>query len=156
MRKLSALFFGLALLLAFPVGSAFADSKLDSTVHDLLGIDYRTAGTTTDGFDCSGFTAYVFKKLGVTLPHSSASQATLGTKVARDDLRPGDLVFFNTNGKGISHVGIYVGDNKFAQSSTSLGVTITDLDEKYWKPKYVTARRVLDSETYEKVAVDVE
>ena len=153
MRKLSAVLFAFALLLAFQVGSAFADSKLDNTVDGLLGIDYDYGGTTTDGFDCSGFTAYVFKKLGVSLPHSSKSQYQLGTKVAKDDLRPGDLVFFNTDGNGVSHVGVYVGDNKFAHAA-SKGVTISALSEKYYATRYVGARRVLDSDTYEKVAVD--
>lgn len=153
MRKLSAVLFAFALLMVVQVGSAFADSKLDNTVDGLLGIDYDYGGTTTDGFDCSGFTSYVFKKLGVTLPHSSKSQYTLGTKVAKDDLRAGDLVFFNTDGSGVSHVGIYVGDGKFAHAA-SKGVTISNLDEKYYAARYVGARRVLDSDTYKDVAVD--
>lgn len=153
MRKLSALLFAFALLLVFQVGSAFADSKLDHTVDGLLGIDYDYGGTTTDGFDCSGFTSYVFKKLGVTLPHSSRAQYDLGTKVAKDDLRAGDLVFFNTSGSGVSHVGIYVGDGKFAHAA-SHGVTISKLSEKYYAARYVGARRVLDSDTYKEVAVD--
>ncbi|WP_027091879.1 C40 family peptidase [Cohnella thermotolerans] len=155
MRKFSAALFGLALLLVFQVGSAFADSKLDTTVGELIGIDYDYGGTTTDGFDCSGFTSYVFKKLGVTLPHSSKEQFNLGDKVAKEDLRPGDLVFFNTSGSGVSHVGIYVGNNKFAHAA-SKGVTISDLDEKYYAKRYLGARRVMDSDTYQKVAVDAE
>ena len=80
--------------------------------------------------------------------------AKKGVKVAKEDLREGDLVFFNTSGKGISHVGIYVGDGKFAHASTSKGVVITALSDKYYAKRYVTARRILSDSTYEKIAVD--
>ena len=135
------------------MGSASAASKLDSTVSKLIGIDYDYGGTTTSGFDCSGFTAYVFKKLDVKLPHSSKGQFAMGDKVEREDLRPGDLVFFNTSGSGVSHVGVYVGDNRFAHAA-SKGVTISDLDEKYYAKRYIGARRVMDSDTYKSVAID--
>jgi cell wall-associated NlpC family hydrolase len=156
LRKVSMFMISLAFLLAFQVGSAFADSKLDETVDKLIGIDYDYGGTTTSGFDCSGFTGYVFKKLGISLPRTSSDQAAKGKKIARDSLRAGDLVFFNTSGKGISHVGIYVGDNKFAHSSNSKGVTISDMDEKYYATRYVTARRVMDTDTYQEVATEPE
>lgn len=152
MRKVSVLMLGLAFLLAFQVGSAFADSKLDEQVAKVIGVDYRYGGTTTNGFDCSGFTQYVFKKLGINLLRSSRDQATQGKKVLREDLRAGDLVFFNTNGKNISHVGIYVGEGKFAHSSSSKGVTISSLSDKYYATRYVTARRVMDADTYQEVA----
>jgi cell wall-associated NlpC family hydrolase len=153
LRKLSVFLLSLAFLIAFQVGSAFADSRLDNEVDKLIGIDYRAGGTTTNGFDCSGFTGYVFKKLGVNLLRSSRDQVTQGKKVSRDNLRAGDLVFFNTNGKGISHVGIYMGNGKFAHSA-SKGVTITSLDEKYYAQRYVTARRVMNTDTYEAVATE--
>jgi len=95
---------------------------------------------------------YVFKKLGVSIPHASSSQSKLGKKVAKDDLIAGDLVFFNTNGRGISHVGIYVGDGKFAHSSSSKGITISGLSDSYYVKRYVTARRVMSPETFEKYA----
>lgn len=154
MRKLSVVMFSLALLLLVQVGSVFASSKLDTEIDKLIGVKYKYSGTTTDGFDCSGFTQYVFRKLGIELNRSSKDQAIQGKKVAKDDLRPGDLVFFNTNGKGISHVGIYVGDGKFAHASTSKGVRISALTEKYYVNKYVTARRVMDTETYQAVATE--
>ena len=154
MRKVSVLLLSLAFLLAFQVGSAFADSKLDDTVDKLIGIHYKSNGTTTSGFDCSGFTQYVFKKLGIEIARDSRSQAKQGQKVDRKDLRAGDLVFFNTNGKGVSHVGIYVGDGKFAHSSTSRGVTISALTEKYYANKYLFARRVIDTDTYQAIATD--
>ncbi|GGD95881.1 C40 family peptidase [Paenibacillus nasutitermitis] len=152
MKKASALLIGLALMLLFQAGSALADSKMDGVISDVIGVPYLTAGTTTKGFDCSGFTMYVFKKLGVSIPHASSSQSKLGKKVAKDDLIAGDLVFFNTNGRGISHVGIYVGDGKFAHSSSSKGITISGLSDSYYIKRYVTARRVMSPETFEKYA----
>jgi cell wall-associated NlpC family hydrolase len=157
LRKLSVFLFSIAFLLAFQVGSAFADSKLDQTVSKLIGIDYDYGGTTTSGFDCSGFTGYVFKKLGISLPRTSRDMFNWdeGKKVAKDDLRAGDLVFFNTNGSGVSHVGIYVGNNKFAHAA-SRGVTITSLDEGYYAKRYLGARRVMDADTYKKFATEPE
>lgn len=154
MRKLSVILFSLALLLLVQVGSVFANSKLDNEVNKLVGVDYSYGGTTTRGFDCSGFTQYVFKQLGIDLLRDSRSQATQGKKVSRDELRPGDLVFFKTNGKTISHVGIYVGDGKFAHASVRKGITISGMSEKSYASTYVTARRVMDTETYQALATE--
>lgn len=154
MRKASLLlFFCMALLMA-NAGSAFAgttSTTLSKTVSELLGTPYKWAGTTTSGFDCSGFTQYVFGQLniGVDLPHQSAGQAKLGTKVEKSELREGDLVFFNTSGSGISHVGIYMGGGKFAHSATNEGVVINELSEKYYANRYVTAVRIFSDKTYE-------
>ncbi|RIE01078.1 NlpC/P60 family protein [Cohnella faecalis] len=157
LRKVSALLLGLVFVLAFQVGSAFASSKLDDTIDKLIGIDYKYGGTTTKGFDCSGFTGYVFDKLGIDLPRSSRDMFGWdgGTKVDRDELRAGDLVFFNTSGSGVSHVGIYVGNNKFAHSH-SAGVAITSMDDKYYAKRYLGARRVMSTETYKKLATEAE
>jgi cell wall-associated NlpC family hydrolase len=157
LRKVSVILFSLALMLAFQVGSAFADSKLDQTVEKLIGIDYDYGGTTTKGFDCSGFTGYVFDKLGIDLPRSSRDMFSWkkAEKISKDDLRAGDLVFFNTSGSGVSHVGIYVGNNKFAHAA-SKGVTITSLAEGYYDSRYLGARRVMDDETYKKFATEPE
>ncbi|MFC5529055.1 C40 family peptidase [Cohnella yongneupensis] len=154
MRKLSVILFSLAMLLLVQVGSVFADSKLDNEIDKLIGVDYHYGGTSTKGFDCSGFTQYVYKQLGIDLLRSSRDQATQGKKVSKDNLRPGDLVFFKTNGRTISHVGIYVGDGKFAHASVRRGITISSLSEKAYRNIFVTARRVMDTETYEALATE--
>lgn len=150
MKKITALLLGLVLVLAFQAGSAFADSKLNGTISNLIGTPYKSGGTSSNGFDCSGFTSYVFDKLGVDLPRTSGSQAKTGIKVAKADLLPGDLVFFDTvggNNSTVSHVGIYIGDGKFAHSSSSRGVVTDKLNSSYYVDRYVTARRVMDTDS---------
>lgn len=156
MRKAAVILLAfLAFTLVVPAGSAWANSKLDETIAPLVGIKYKYGGTTTNGFDCSGFTSYVFRKLGLELPRSSKEQYNVGVKIAKEDLQPGDLVFFNTSGKGVSHVGIYVGDGKFAHASTSKGVTFTAMTDKYYAKRYLGARRVMDAATYQALATDL-
>ena len=156
MRKITVTLLAfLALMLAVPAGSAWASSKLEDTIAPLIGTKYKYGGTTTSGFDCSGFTRYVFLKLGLELPRSSKEQFHVGVKVSKEELRPGDLVFFNTSGKGVSHVGIYVGNGKFAHASTSKGVVYTSMNDKYYSQRYLGARRVMDTATYQALAVDL-
>lgn len=120
-------------------------AELQETAKQYLGVPYRYGGTSTSGFDCSGFVSTVYKNLGVNLPRTSSSMYNVGDKVAKEDLQPGDLVFFNTSGRGISHVGIYYGDGKFIHSQTGQGVSITDINDKwYWGSRYVGAKRVSD------------
>lgn len=157
MKKVTAMLLGLALLLAFQAGSAFADSKMNGFINDVIGTPYKSGGSTTKGFDCSGFTSYVFDKMGIDLPRRSVDQATVGTKVAKADLIAGDLVFFDTSGGNngaISHVGVYIGDGKFAHASLSRGVVIDNIDSSYYKPRFVTARRVLGEEAFNTYAAD--
>ena len=154
-KQTTAITLGLALFLTFS-GTALADAPLDEAIDELLGTDYKYGGTTENGFDCSGFTQYVFNEFGIDLTRSSRSQAVEGVKIAKKDLRKGDLVFFNTNGKSISHVGIYLGSGKFAHSSSKNGVTINELSEAYYVKRYVTARRVLSNEDYKKIATEAE
>lgn len=119
------------------------ESSLVQTALALRGSRYRSAGTSRGGFDCSGFTRYVFAKYGVSLPHSSAAQAGLGKPVSRAELRPGDLVFFHTYRSGISHVGIYIGDGRFVHAARhGRGVTVDSLNSAYYAPRYRGARRV--------------
>ncbi|CAM4520815.1 cell wall-associated NlpC family hydrolase [Paenibacillus endophyticus] len=155
MKKITALLLGLVLVLAFQAGSAFADSKLNGFINDVIGSPYKSGGTTSRGFDCSGFTSYVFDKMGIELPRTSGSQAKSGSKVAKADLIPGDLVFFDTvggNNSTVSHVGIYIGDGKFAHSSSSRGVVTDKLSSSYYEDRYVTARRVMDADSFQSYA----
>lgn len=153
-KKVTLLFLGLALLLSVQVSSAFAETPLYSSVKDLIGVDYKWSGTTAKGFDCSGFTMYTYQKFGIDLPHTSRGQAEYGDKVAKADLRAGDLVFFETGGNGISHVGIYLWDGKFIHAATNEGVTVDKLSEAYYTNHYYTARRVLSDEAYKKLTTD--
>jgi len=154
-RRAAVLLLGLTLFFG-SIGSVLADAPLNETIDDLLGIKYKYGGTTVKGFDCSGFTGYVFRKLGVELPRTSRGQATVGVKIAKQDLREGDLVFFNTNGKGISHLGIYLGNGKMAHSSSKYGTRIANFTDKYYTSRYVTARRILSEAQYKKFAIEIE
>lgn len=114
------------------------------TAYAYRGTPYRYGGSSRGGFDCSGFTSYLYRKKGVALPHTATGQFHLGKKVNRGELKPGDLVFFQTGGKPISHVGIYVGDGRFIHSSNkrSGGVREDSLDSAYYRGRYRGARRV--------------
>lgn len=115
-----------------------------ATARHFLGVPYVYGGESPSGFDCSGFTQYVFDQHGVKLPRSSQEQAQVGTRVTRAELAPGDLVFFNTEKSGkINHVGIYIGDNKFIHASRTSGIVITSLTNSYYRDKMAAARRVL-------------
>ena len=110
----------------------------------LRDIRYRRGGRTpAAGFDCSGFVHYVFAKaLGIDLPNNSASQYSIGAKVARDQMQTGDLVFFHTHGKNVSHVGIYLDHGRFIHSpTTGKRVQVNYLNQAYWAKRFVGARR---------------
>jgi cell wall-associated NlpC family hydrolase len=110
----------------------------------LRDIRYRRGGREpSTGFDCSGFVQYVFAQaLGFDLPDNSISQAEAGLRVQRAELKTGDLVFFHTRGKGISHVGIYLDNGRFIHSpSSGKRVRVDELSDQYWARRYVGARR---------------
>lgn len=125
------------------VASAATQTKLTGATivayaKKLTGIPYKRGGTTTAGFDCSGFTKYVYSHFSITLPRTASSQTSKGIKVSKANLRTGDLVFF---GSVISHVGIYVGDGKFIHSPKP-GSSVKILEMKYM-PDFNTARRLV-------------
>ncbi len=108
----------------------------------LLGRPYQRSGTGDRGFDCSGLVAHVFAALGRPLPHSSFAQYELGAGVPREDLAPGDLVFFRTYSPGPSHVGVYIGDSRFIHASYSRGVVVSSLEEPYFHDRFIGGRRL--------------
>lgn len=130
-------------------------SEVTATAKQYIGIPYVYGGTTTRGFDCSGFTSRVFSDLGVKLNRTSGSQYGQGATVAKANLQAGDLLFFNTSGRGVSHVAIYIGSGKMIHSQTGKGVSISNLnDPYYWGSRYIGAKRVAKLDSAE-VAVAV-
>lgn len=119
--------------------------ELIGNAMGLLGVSYRFGGSSvSSGFDCSGFMQHIFRKtMQINLPRTSAEQAKMGVAVSRSELQPGDMVFFSTSRGRISHVGLYIGNNRFIHAPrTGKSIEITSLGNKYWNSKYVTARRV--------------
>ncbi|KHK00489.1 C40 family peptidase [Desulfovibrio sp. TomC] len=117
--------------------------RLLRTASTQLGTRYRSGGCDPNsGFDCSGFTTWVFNRYGVNLPRSSREQYQVGKEVAKNSLRKGDLVFFRSK-RGVNHVGIYLENGKFIHSATyGKNVTISHLEEDYWRTHYAGGRRV--------------
>ncbi|VFS57758.1 bifunctional murein DD-endopeptidase/murein LD-carboxypeptidase [Leminorella grimontii] len=108
------------------------------------GVRYRMGGSTKKGVDCSGFVQITFhEQFGLTLPRSTSMQQNIGKPIQRAKLRPGDLVLFRAGSTG-RHVGIYIGNDNFVHASTSNGVMISSMNEKYWNTRYHQARRVLN------------
>lgn len=123
-------------------GPAATPSIVD-TALSLLGVPYRPRGTTVAGFDCSGFTQYVFRQHGVVLPRDSQDQFTAGHAVPQDEARPGDLVFFRTGGRRISHVGIALGDGTFVHAPNARGVVrVERMTGDYWSHHFAGVRRI--------------
>ena len=117
--------------------------RLISSSFQYVGVPYWFGGTTPRGFDCSGFTRYVFSQVGISLPRMAVGQFSVGRPVSTERLRPGDLVFFETYEPGPSHVGIYIGNSQFISATSSRGVVVADLFGYDWGERYIGARRVM-------------
>lgn len=121
-------------------------SNVVASALNMIGVRYRWGGNTPDsGLDCSGFVRYVYQNtLGFTLPRRAVDMSRVGEKIIKvADLKPGDLVFFNTMRRTFSHVGIYIGDNKFVHSpSTGNNIRVDALNNRYWEKRYTGARRI--------------
>jgi len=125
-----------------PAGVSRDKMLLD--IISYLKVPYHYGGTTRNGIDCSAFTSLIIADaVRVSLPRSASGQFRVGTKVPKLDLRFGDLVFFRTSGRRVSHVGIFLENDIFAHASVSDGVTFSSLESKYYKNRYAGARRVL-------------
>ncbi len=122
-----------------PAGDAIAGTALS-----LRGVSYRNGGSDPTGFDCSGFVSYVFALHGVPVPRAVADQYRAGSGVDSSDLRAGDLMFFDTTGAGVSHVGISIGGDEFVHApSTSGEVRVERLGTSYWTRRFLGARRLM-------------
>lgn len=120
-------------------------SSLITNAKALKGTKYVWGGTTTKGFDCSGFVQYVYKKSGIELPRTTAEMSKQGTTISsKSQLKEGDLVFFATGAKKhkITHVGIYMGNNQVVHATTSNGVSVTNINDKYWGNKFIKGQRL--------------
>jgi cell wall-associated NlpC family hydrolase len=119
---------------------------LVGTALELRGVRYRNGGADRNGFDCSGFTQFVYGQHGVTLPRSVEDQFSLGTALRPEDVQEGDLLFFTTNAAGASHVGIAVGGDRFVHAPSTSGVVrVERVTAGYWAQRFVGARRVWPS-----------
>lgn len=133
---------------------SFTDRAANLAIEamSLVGIHYRLGGSSPEhGLDCSGLVRYVFRQAtGTELPRTSAELSQVGEHIDKKDLQPGDLVFFNTLRRAFSHVGIYLGDNKFIHAPSAGGaVRIESMDLAYWKARFNGARRIPDAQLQE-------
>jgi cell wall-associated NlpC family hydrolase len=125
---------------AGPDGYALAGTALA-----LRGVPYRNGGADPNGFDCSGFTQYVFSQYGLSLPREVREQYRVGKSIKPEDLEPGDILFFATTDPGPSHVAIALGGDQFVHAPSSSGVVrVEHLSSSYWSPRYLGARRIVN------------
>ncbi len=136
--------------------SGTEDKALIKASSSWMGVPYRYGGEEKTGVDCSGFVLNVFKEAyGITLPRTSAAMSKQVRRVRKDKLQCGDLLFFTVKDRRVSHVGIYMADNKFVHSSSSYGVSVADLGDTYWSKYFAGAGRVEVEDTQaQKLTVD--
>jgi lipoprotein Spr len=137
--------FKYAILMDVPI-EALNNLKLFAFIDDWFGTPYRFGGSTKDGIDCSAFSGYLETTVfGIGLPRMAKEQYKVCEHIKRNDLEEGDLVFFHTTRKGISHVGVYLGNNKFVHASLNYGVTISDLNDPYYSRAFRAGGRVREN-----------
>lgn len=118
--------------------------KILAEAHKHIGVPYVFGGHTPEGFDCSGYLQYIFAKFNVAIPRTADEQYFLGVATKHSsELVPGDLVFFNTYDVGVTHCGIYLGDNRFIHASSSRGVRIDSLTDDYWSPRFIGGKHIV-------------
>lgn len=126
-----------------PLGTGRLTDMVVRTALDLRGVPYRNGGSDLSGFDCSGFTQYVYARAGRPLPRETREQFMLGSAVARGEQQPGDLIFFTTTAPGASHVGIALGGDAFVHAPSTRGVVrVESLGVPYWSRRLVGIRRI--------------
>jgi cell wall-associated NlpC family hydrolase len=128
-------------------------SNIIQTALDFLGVPYRNGGSDPSGFDCSGLMQWVFARHGTTLPREARDQYKVGRAINLTDVRPGDLIFFETVSRGASHVGMVIGEGRFVHAPSSNGVVLVEpYTAIYWIRRFVGARRVIDVDPSPEVA----
>lgn len=127
-----------------PGAASAVGEQIVQMAMQYMGVRYRSGGSSPNGFDCSGFTMYLYGQLGYSLPHTATGQYNnCGTYVAKADLQPGDLVFFSDSGHAIGHVGIYIGNGAIIHARSSTHCVMTNyLSESYYTNRYVGAKRI--------------
>jgi len=135
--------------------NATTNTKLYQFVYDWLGTPYRLGGDTKKGIDCSKFSLALYENVfNTTIGYNSRNQYANVTPVRKNDLQPGDLVFFKIRSRNITHVGVYLGDDKFAHASSSKGVMVSNLNEAYWKRYYYNGGRPKTDEDHRIMTAD--
>ena len=145
-ENLSVLQVKYAVLLNTPAEEV-RNTKMFEFIDEWYGTPYRLGGTTKTGIDCSAFTQFLFAGVyGLSIPRTAREQYSLTNRISRTELKEGDLIFFNTRG-GVSHVGVYLQNNKFVHASTSGGVMISDTFDEYWARKFIGVGRLKNSDS---------
>ncbi len=144
---------GMESLMDSPLSSfGLTEEEFESQAKEYLGIPYRKGGTSPKGMDCSGFARKLYARLfGIELPHNSIQQYKFSSlqKIDDEELQPGDLIFFaNKKKKRINHVGVYLSDGQFIHASASKGIMVSNLDDSYWKTRFVSSKRHLALNSY--------